>query len=183
MKLPVALVHLALVLPIIGGEKARFETAKEPKIGESGAFELTTSNRAILKTETNGYILLDLLESSREDGGKTFTEACSISWTWITRDSVQADKTRGFIRYRSEKAEGNSITVTEIGGSDTIEVGALSIRWSYSSPERVFLYPSPGTEYTTIIVEKGNRGKRAARYESDSDGTGKSQPQSEGRSR
>ena len=182
MKTIIATAALALALPVLGSEKISFEVAKEPKIGESNAFELTKTSRAILRTGGEGYIVLELVDSSREDGGKTFTEACSISWTLITPSSIQSKVENVFIRYRPEKTGADSFTVETIGGSDEIEVGGLSIRWSYASPSRVFLYPVPGTKYATIKVEQGCADQPAIDPDSKSGGKEKPEPESEGRS-
>lgn len=163
MKPLVAAILLGFAPPIVGGGEATFKTAKTPKTGEGNAFELTKRNRVILKTGDHGYVVLDLLDSSQEDGGTTSTEACSISWTLITPDSVQNDTAHAFVRYRSEETQENSFMLTEIGGSETIELGGLSIRWSYASPERIFLYPSPGSTYAIISVGQDDGGQPATR--------------------
>lgn len=106
-----AVTLLGFVSSVSGSEEATFETAKASKIGESSAFELSKGNRAILKTGDHGYVVLDLLESSREDGDATFSDACSISWTLITPKSIQTDTASIFIRYRSEKTKEDSFTV------------------------------------------------------------------------
>ncbi|MCF6312493.1 MAG: hypothetical protein L3J39_08575 [Verrucomicrobiales bacterium] len=154
MKHLIAVLFFGFVAPILGGEEAAFETAEELKIGESGAFELSKNNRAILKLGENGYFVFDLLDSSREDKGKTFTEACSISWTLITPSSIKSGAISAFIRYSSVEIQEDSFTITRIAGSDTVEIEGLSIRWSYASPEQIFLYPSPGTEYAISKVEQ-----------------------------
>lgn len=155
MKTIIALTFLALATHVFGVDKIHFETAKEPKVGESSGFELHKDGRAVLKIGAQNYIVLELTDSSYEDGGKTFTEACSISWTLITPATIQTNTTSAFIRYRSKKT-GEGFLLTAIGGSDSITFGdVLTIGWSYASPKAIFLYPSPGTKYATTKVEDG----------------------------
>lgn len=156
MKTLIAITSLALALPV-SGEVASYETVQEPKIGEGNAFEISKSRRAILKTG-EGYLILDLLDSSREDGDQTFTEACRIAWTLITPSSVRNDIANALIRYRSTKTGDDSVTVEKIGGTDKLSLGGVSLRWSYGSPGSVFIYADPGTQYaiTNVEVATGN---------------------------
>jgi len=159
MKTLLTVITFALMLPALCGEKIKFETTKELMIGESNAFELNTTNRAVLKTADGTYIVLDFVSSNREDGDNTFTEMCSISWTLINPSSIQSKIENAFIQYRSVKTEADSITVETIGGSDKIDLGGLSVGWSFASDSSVFIYPLPGTEYA--IARKSNKAEMA----------------------
>lgn len=166
MKTMAILVGLALTCMLHAGEKARFETAKKPKIGESNAFELSKHHRAVMKVGGDGYVVLELIDSSVEGDDRSFIEACSVAWTLITPSSVESDVERAFIGYRSTEPEKNGSTIEAIAGSDEMKVGGVSFRWSYGSPDLIFIYPQPGAQYTTIEVEHGGTVKPTAVPES-----------------
>lgn len=165
MKTLIAMISVALVIPVYAGEETSYKTVQKVKIGEGNAFEISKSRRAILKTD-DGYILLDLLDSSRQDGDDTFTETCRISWTLITPSSVLNDIESVFIRYRSKRTGSDSFTVEKIGGTDKVDFGGVSLRWSYASSGSVFIYAEPGTQYATSKVEQIGAGQPATRPES-----------------
>jgi len=86
---------LAFAAQIFGSDKIDFQTAKDSNVGGSSDIELKKTNRAILKIGDRDYIILELIDSSRESDWETFTEACSISWTLITSDSIQTGTASG----------------------------------------------------------------------------------------
>ena len=154
MKTLLPLIALSFIQPVGAGEE-KFKTAEGIAIGESNAFELTMKNRVVLKTGTGGYVILELLGAGREDGEKSFSEECSISWTLIGATSIESDVEHNFIRYKSKKTAEDSYEVEQIGGSDELEFGGLSLRWSFATSTSVFIYPTPGTEYA--ISKKQNK--------------------------
>ncbi len=158
MKTLLSLLALALILPVGAGEE-KFKTAADNEIGKSNAFELTTDNRVVLKTGTGGYVIIELLGAGREDGEKSFSEECSIYWALVNTTSVESDVKHTFIRYTSKKTGEDSYEVEQIGGSDELEFGGLSLRWSFATSTSVFIYPKPGTEYA--ITKKQNKPEMA----------------------
>jgi hypothetical protein len=150
---------VAFAVAALSAEERNFQVAEKPEIGESNAFQLSTTKGAVVKTEDGDYVVLRLLSSGREDGGNSYTETCALSWTLITPASVKSGIEHFFIRYRSEKIGKGSSRVERIAGSDQFEIGSVSLRWSYGSPVTVYLYPKPGTEYTTFLLGKEKVGE------------------------
>lgn len=145
---------LGLTCSLSGEEEAQFKTAKPPKPGESTGFDLTKSSKVILNDEDGKYVVLELVSSNTDGGDKGHTESCSISWTSIEKKSVKTGVSHAFIKYTSEAMKDGSSMLTQVGGSDAINVGGIKIRWSYGAADTVYLYPSPNTRYATIKAEQ-----------------------------
>ena len=147
MNIYTLIVLIALTLSVVGGERSEFQVVGEPGVGKSVAFKVSKSIRAIIKADKESYLLLELLESSYDSDKETSMESCRISWTLISPASVQTDTESAFIRYKRTKNIDGSFTVEATGGSEKIEIGGLSMRWSYQSSSSIFLYADPGTQY------------------------------------
>lgn len=154
MKSLFAILLITLFTNIVyGGEKVEFETAKGLVAGESNGFDLTKKHPAVIKTGKGSYIILRLIESIHEGNDATYTEACTVEWTHVAPDGVEIGETSGFQRWKSEKTAENEYFVTQIGGSDELKIADLTIRFSYGSSEKIYLYPSPGTEYAATAKD------------------------------
>jgi hypothetical protein len=140
-------------LLVFAGEEVPFKAAENPKIGESSAFRLSKTDRAVLRITEGEYIVVQVLESIREESNGTFTEACTLAWTLISPKGIRGGTSKAYIRYKSEKTGENEFNLRTIGGSDHLEIGGQSIQWSYRSQSDVFLYPPVGTFFATTTVE------------------------------
>ncbi len=164
MKTIIAIAHLVLAAQVFGNDPIGFQTAEEPDSGAVSFFELKKTNRAVVKIGDQDYIILELIDASRDGDWETFSESCSISWTLITSISIQSDTVSGSIHYRSKQTNTDSFRTSRIGGSDTILLGGgISMRWSYGSRMAIFLFPSPGTVYAAIDAEQNAAGQPATR--------------------
>lgn len=156
---------LLILTPIalFAGEEVAFKASEAPKIGESNAFKLAKTDRAVLRISEREYIVIELLESIRSDGESTFAEACTVAWTRINPQGIKGGTTKGYIQYKSEKQRENEFAVVAVGGSDQLIMEDYSIQWSYGSESNVFLYPSVGTFFAnTEVVEPDTPAKKQA---------------------
>ena len=140
-------------LLVLAGEEVAFKAAEKPKIGESSAFKLSKTDRAVFQITEGEYIVVELLESIREENAGTCTEACTVAWTQICPKGIRGGTTKAYIRYKSEKKGENKFNVSAIGGSDHLDLGDHSIQWSYGSQSDIFLYPPAGTYFANTKVE------------------------------
>ena len=148
-------------IALFAGEEVAFKASEAPKIGESNAFKLAKTDRAVLRISEREYIVIELLESIRNDGESTFAEACTVAWTRINPQGIKGGTTKGYIQYKSEKQRENEFAVVAIGGSDQLIMENYSIQWSYGSESNVFLYPSVGTFFAnTEVVEPDTPAKK-----------------------
>lgn len=148
MKTFTTLAFLAFAVQVVGSDKIDFQTAKDSNVR---GIALSRENRGILKISDTSYILLELIDASREGEWEGYTEACSISWTLITPSSIQTGTASGSIRYSSREAGTRSFP----DSSFTIFlVDGFTIRWAYGSRNAIFLFPSPDHKFATSKVNK-----------------------------
>jgi len=113
----------------------------------------------IIKGRDGEYLILQLLDSARDDIPKGHTETCSLTWTIVSKKGAASGILNCSIRYESKEIRPNVFMLSQTGGSDSIKLGDFSLKWSYGSSEKIFLYPAPGTEYLITKVEQIADGK------------------------
>ncbi len=152
MKTFTTLAILAFAAQVFGDDGIEFQTAGDSGVG---ILELNKRNRAVLKISESSYILLELIDSSRESDWESYTEACSVNWTSITPDSIQTGTAKRSMRF-TQKQSGQSIMTSPVLGEydSTLSVGGIIIGWAYDSRKAVIISLPPAIKFATTEVEQ-----------------------------